>query len=58
MQTCDISTINKLIYLLGLRIAWGGAQAAEYLLKLVQLKYPNFPTRVTVPQSTVSSLGR
>ncbi|KAK9899604.1 actin-like ATPase domain-containing protein [Cystobasidium minutum MCA 4210] len=34
------------------RIAWGGLQAAEYLLKLVQLKYPNFPTRVSSAQST------
>ena len=35
------------------RISWGGSQASEYLLKLVQLKYPNFPTRVTPLQSTV-----
>ncbi|KAH6917713.1 chromatin remodeling complex subunit [Coprinopsis sp. MPI-PUGE-AT-0042] len=29
------------------RIPWGAAQASEYLLKLAQLKYPNFPTKVT-----------
>ncbi|PPQ97040.1 hypothetical protein CVT26_001298 [Gymnopilus dilepis] len=29
------------------RIPWGAAQSSEYLLKLIQLKYPNFPTRVT-----------
>ncbi|KAK2462122.1 hypothetical protein APHAL10511_006585 [Amanita phalloides] len=34
------------------RIPWGGSQASDYLLKLVQLKYPNFPTRVTPLQST------
>ncbi|KAN0105718.1 hypothetical protein V8E52_010774 [Russula decolorans] len=29
------------------RIPWGSQQASEYLLKLVQLKYPTFSTRVT-----------
>ncbi|KAJ2926874.1 hypothetical protein H1R20_g10203, partial [Candolleomyces eurysporus] len=29
------------------RIPWGAAQSSEYLLKLIQLKYPTFPTRVT-----------
>ncbi|KAI0089829.1 actin-like protein Arp5p [Irpex rosettiformis] len=29
------------------RIPWGATQANEYLLKLIQLKYPTFPTRVT-----------
>lgn len=33
------------------RIPWGSSQAAEYLLKLVQLKYPTFPARVTTSQS-------
>ncbi|UZJ54615.1 hypothetical protein CBS101457_003935 [Exobasidium rhododendri] len=33
------------------RLNWGGQQASEYLLKLVQLKYPAFPTRVTLPQA-------
>ncbi|KAG6919454.1 hypothetical protein DXG01_005713 [Tephrocybe rancida] len=34
------------------RIPWGGSHASDYLLKLVQLKYSNFSTRVTPPQST------
>ncbi|SJX65564.1 related to ARP5-Actin-related protein [Sporisorium reilianum f. sp. reilianum] len=29
------------------RLAWGGAQASDLLLRLIQLKYPGFPTRVT-----------
>ncbi|RPD59335.1 actin-like ATPase domain-containing protein [Lentinus tigrinus ALCF2SS1-7] len=29
------------------RINWGAMQATEYLLKLIQLKYPTFPSRVT-----------
>lgn len=33
------------------RIPWGSLQATEYLLKLIQLKYPTFPTRVTSPQA-------
>jgi actin-related protein 5 len=33
------------------RLNWGGSQAAEYLLKLVQLKYPAFPTRLTLSQA-------
>ncbi|KAI3615652.1 chromatin remodeling complex subunit [Moniliophthora roreri] len=33
------------------RIPWGTAQSSEYLLKLIQLKYSNFPTRVTSPQA-------
>lgn len=35
------------------RLPWGGSQAAELMLKLVQLKYPAFPTKVTLPQATV-----
>ncbi|EPQ61195.1 actin-like ATPase domain-containing protein [Gloeophyllum trabeum ATCC 11539] len=34
------------------RIPWGASQASEYLLKLIQLKYPAFPTRVTTVQSS------
>ncbi|KAJ8482260.1 hypothetical protein ONZ45_g15010 [Pleurotus djamor] len=34
------------------RIPWGASQASDYLLKLIQLKYPNFPTRVTNIQSS------
>ncbi|KAF6751257.1 chromatin remodeling complex subunit [Ephemerocybe angulata] len=33
------------------RIPWGAAQSSEYLLKLIQLKYPSFPTRVTSAQT-------
>ncbi|TFK81227.1 actin-like ATPase domain-containing protein [Polyporus arcularius HHB13444] len=29
------------------RINWGAMQATEYLLKLIQLKYPTFPSRVS-----------
>lgn len=36
-----------------LRLNWGGAQSAEYLLKLMQLKYPAFPGRLTSYQSSV-----
>ena len=25
------------------RLNWGGSQSAEYLLKLIRLKYPTFP---------------
>lgn len=40
--------------LLSHRIPWGSMQAVEYLQKLVQLKYPSFPSKVTTPQFTVS----
>jgi len=33
------------------RIPWGAVQSTEYLLKLLQLKYPTFPTRVTSSQT-------
>ncbi|GJE94232.1 actin-like protein Arp5 [Phanerochaete sordida] len=33
------------------RIPWGATQANEYLLKLIQLKHPTFPTRVTTAQT-------
>ncbi|PIL29973.1 hypothetical protein GSI_07884 [Ganoderma sinense ZZ0214-1] len=32
------------------RINWGASQASDYLLKLIQLKYPTFPSRVMPPQ--------
>ncbi|KAH8120692.1 chromatin remodeling complex subunit [Phellopilus nigrolimitatus] len=35
------------------RIPWGASHAADYLQRLVQLKYPTFPGRVTSPQITV-----
>ncbi|KIK66134.1 hypothetical protein GYMLUDRAFT_70347 [Collybiopsis luxurians FD-317 M1] len=34
------------------RIPWGASQSADYLLKLIQVKYPNFPTRVTATQAS------
>ncbi|KAF8554536.1 actin-like ATPase domain-containing protein [Imleria badia] len=33
------------------RIQWGTQQSTEYLLKLIQLKYHSFPTRVTSTQA-------
>ncbi|GAA6043983.1 hypothetical protein JCM8097_003422 [Rhodosporidiobolus ruineniae] len=35
------------------KLAWGGSQAAEYMLKLMQLKYPTFPGRLTSFQSGI-----
>ncbi|KAG0159661.1 hypothetical protein PDIDSM_7184 [Penicillium digitatum] len=32
------------------RLNWGGLQSAEYLMKLLKLKYPTFPTRLTDAQ--------
>lgn len=29
------------------RLNWGGSQGADYLLKLIKLKYPNFPGKLT-----------
>ncbi|THH11359.1 hypothetical protein EW145_g709 [Phellinidium pouzarii] len=34
------------------RIPWGASQATDYLQKLVHLKYPTFPARITSPQMT------
>ncbi|GAA98900.1 hypothetical protein E5Q_05588 [Mixia osmundae IAM 14324] len=33
------------------RVSWGGATAASHILKLTQLKYPGFPTRVSYGQA-------
>ena len=33
------------------RLNWGRSQGAEYLLKLLQLKYPNFPGKLTSLQA-------
>lgn len=38
----------------GVSIPWGATQASDYLLKLMQLKYPTFPTRMSVAQTSVS----
>ncbi|KAJ5985599.1 hypothetical protein N7499_008113 [Penicillium canescens] len=32
------------------RLNWGGLQSSEYLMKLMKLKYPTFPTRLTDAQ--------
>ncbi|KAJ5219574.1 Actin-like protein arp5 [Penicillium chermesinum] len=32
------------------RLNWGGLQSAEYLMKLMKLKYPTFPARMTENQ--------
>ncbi len=36
------------------RINWGAMQATDYLLKLIQLKYPTFPSRVSPTTCNVS----
>ena len=33
------------------RLNWGGSQGAEYVLKLLRLKYPSFPSKVTEYQA-------
>jgi actin-related protein 5 len=33
------------------RLNWGGSQSAEYLLKLLRLKYPTFPGKLNVLQA-------
>ncbi|QDS75576.1 hypothetical protein FKW77_006031 [Venturia effusa] len=33
------------------RLNWGGAQSAEYLLKLLRVKYPSFPGKISDPQA-------
>lgn len=33
------------------RLNWGGSQSAEYLLKLIRLKYPTFPGKVNASQA-------
>ncbi|KAH7883999.1 hypothetical protein F5I97DRAFT_2045746, partial [Phlebopus sp. FC_14] len=43
---------GKGVLSLAKRIPWGAQQSAEYLLKLIQLKYHSFPTRVTSTQAT------
>ncbi|KDN50875.1 actin-like ATPase domain-containing protein [Tilletiaria anomala UBC 951] len=35
------------------RLTWGGSLATEYLLKLCQMKYPNFPLRVSSNQAAL-----
>lgn len=33
------------------RLQWGGTQAVEFMLKLLQLKYPSFPSKLTLLQA-------
>ncbi|KAI5479257.1 actin-related protein 5 [Pseudohyphozyma bogoriensis] len=35
------------------KLSWGGSQSGEYMLKLMQLKYPTFPGRLTSYQSSM-----
>ena len=44
-----ISFVNRKLC----RIPWGSQQASEYLLKLIQLKYPTFSTRITSAHTNV-----
>ncbi|PGG98696.1 hypothetical protein AJ79_08782 [Helicocarpus griseus UAMH5409] len=34
------------------RLNWGGSQASDYMMKLLKLKYPTFPDRMTEHQMT------
>ena len=38
------------------RLNWGGSQSAEYLLKLIRLKYPTFPGKLNSSQTRLDSL--
>lgn len=42
---------SKAILSQATRLNWGRFQSAEYLLKLLQLKYPSFPGKINGPQS-------
>lgn len=41
---------SKAILTQATRLNWGGSQSAEYLLKLIKLKYPTFPGKVNSSQ--------
>ncbi|TAQ85212.1 Adenosinetriphosphatase [Chlorociboria aeruginascens] len=41
---------SKAILTQATRLNWGGSQSAEYLLKLIRLKYPTFPGRLSASQ--------
>ncbi|OJJ50711.1 hypothetical protein ASPZODRAFT_148150 [Penicilliopsis zonata CBS 506.65] len=41
---------NKALLTSCSRLNWGGMQASEYLLKLMRLKYPTFPVKMTESQ--------
>lgn len=49
-----VRAFNKALIFFRSRIPWGSSQVTEYLLKLIQLKYPTFPTRVTSSQANAS----
>jgi actin-related protein 5 len=38
------------------RVPWGVTQCSEYLAKVIQLKYPNFPGKITSQNANVSNL--
>ena len=42
---------NKAILTQATRLNWGGSQSAEYLLKLIRLKYPTFPGKMNSSQA-------
>ena len=41
---------SKAILTQATRLNWGGSQSAEYLLKLIRLKYPTFPGKLNSSQ--------
>jgi actin-related protein 5 len=50
-STHIIPVLNNKPYLQSCaRLNWGGSQAQEFLLKLLRLKYPTFPGKMTVEQ--------
>src|SRR5277367_3951121 len=42
---------NKALLTQATRLNWGGSQSAEYLLKLIRLKYPTFPGKLNASQA-------
>ncbi|KAI9887638.1 MAG: Nuclear actin-protein involved in chromatin remodeling [Watsoniomyces obsoletus] len=42
---------HKPMLTLATRLNWGGSQNADFLLKLLQLKYPTFPGKMTLSQA-------
>lgn len=42
---------SKAILAQATRLNWGGSQSAEYLLKLIRLKYPTFPGKLSSSQT-------
>ncbi len=42
---------SKPMLTLATRLNWGGSQNADFLLKLLQLKYPTFPGKMTLSQA-------